>query len=480
MKNLYILGFGCGDKGDVTLKTLEILKKSDAVFVRTVQHPSAEILNEYGIKFTSFDYLYETSDSFEDVYGTICSEVLAAEGENVSYIVPGSAVIAEKSVNLLLHESKCAVTVIPSVSFLDGIFAELKTDAINSFKLLDALSLDEQKPDTSCLNIVCQVYNKEIASDVKLALSEYYDDETEVYLLTSSATENSIIEKLKLYEIDFSEHINHLTSLVIPAQNSLNTPREFESLVDIIAVLRGENGCPWDKAQTHKTLTPYVVEEAYEVVSAIKKNNCDNLCEELGDLLLQVVLHAQIAEEKHEFNIRDVISSVSKKMIRRHPHVFTSNSLPENLYQNWEEIKKDEHKYSTITEEMKDVAEALPALTYAEKIQKKAAKVHFDFKNADEALKKLSEECCELKTAMEKGNEDNIFDECGDVLFSAVNVIRLLNQSPEDALRSSITKFMKRFESLESKVIADGDGMDNKTAEELNELWIKAKNETNK
>lgn len=475
MKNLYILGFGCGDKGDITLKTLNILKKSDEVFARTVRHPSAEILDEYGIKFTSFDHLYESSNSFDGVYGKICNEVLNSKGENVSYIVPGSAVIAEKSVNLLLNKAKCAVTVVPSVSFLDGIFAELKTDAINSFKMIDALSLDEQKPDTSCLNIVCQVYDKEIASDVKLALSEYYDDETEVYLLTSSATENSITEKLKLYEIDFSENINHLTSLVIPPQNSLSTPREFDSLVYVIAALRGENGCPWDKEQTHETLTPYVVEEAYEVVSAIKKKDCDNLCEELGDLLLQVVLHAQIAEEKNEFNIHDVINSVNQKMVRRHPHVFANSGLPEDLYKNWDEIKKDEHKYCTITEEMKDVAEALPALTYAEKIQKKAAKVHFDFKNADEALKKLSEECAELKAAMDKGNNESIFEECGDVLFSAVNVMRLLKQSPEDALRNSIAKFMNRFETVENEMLAKGENIAEKTEQELDELWIRAK-----
>ena len=249
----------------------------------------------------------------------------------------------------------------------------------------------------------------------------------------------------------------------------------FDQFVATIAALRAPDGCPWDKEQTHETLTPYVVEEAYEVVSAIKKKDCDNLCEELGDLLLQVVLHAQIAEEKNEFNIHDVINSVNQKMVRRHPHVFANSGLPEDLYKNWDEIKKDEHKYCTITEEMKVVAEALPALTYAEKIQKKAAKVHFDFKNADEALKKLSEECAELKAAMDKGNNESIFEECGDVLFSAVNVMRLLKQSPEDALRNSIAKFMNRFETVENEVLAKGENIAEKTEQELDELWIRAK-----
>lgn len=479
MKKLYILGFGCGDKSDITLKTIDILKYSDKVYARTKIHPSACILDEYNIEYSSFDYLYESEESFDNIYQKICDTVLSSSEDIISYIVPGSALIAEKSVLLMLQAAECEVKIIPAVSFIDGVFASMKIDAIQSFKMLDALSLDTQKPDTTCLNLICQVYDTDIASDVKLELSKYYDDETTVYLVTAAATEDEDIKELKLYEIDRYENINHLTSLVIPPQNYMDTLSEFSSLEKIIEELRGENGCPWDMAQTHESLIPYAIEEAYEVVSAIKQQNYDNLCEELGDLLLQVMLHAQIAKENCMFDVGDVIKSISEKMIRRHPHVFANTQKETDLYKQWDEIKQKEHNYKSISENMLDVAKYLPALTYSDKIQSKAAKVNFDFKDNSEALTKVYEEADELSEAIKLNNIKKIEEEAGDLLFAAVNVIRLSHLDGEDCLRKSTEKFIHRFEKMEKAITAENKSVDELDINSLNNYWNSAKKEIN-
>ncbi len=227
MKKLYILGFGCGEAGQVTLETLEILKKSDKVFVRTKLHPACEILDRYSIEYTSFDSVYEKGETFEAVYEKISDTVAASPEETVSYIVPGSAVFAEKAVLLICEKADCEVKFIPSVSFLDGIFSSLKKDAADGFKLIDALSIADCPPDVSTTNIICQVYDRFVASDLKLELMRYYPAETPVILISAASTSDEVVEHMELFEIDRSDKIDHLTSLVIPPVNYLLTPSSF-------------------------------------------------------------------------------------------------------------------------------------------------------------------------------------------------------------------------------------------------------------
>ncbi len=445
MKTLYILGFGCGDKSEVTLKTLDILKKSDMVFVRTVKHPGAEILDEYDIPYTSFDKFYDTMSDFDGLYRAICDEVLFCEADTVSYIVPGSAVIAEKSVFLLLKNAACKVKIIPSTSFLDGLFASIQYDAASSFKLLDALSLDEQRPDVSCMNVVCQVYDRQIASDVKLALNEYYDDETDVFMINACGTDEESIQSIKLYEIDRTDNIDHLSTLVIPAQNYMNTPSDFYSLSHIISALRGENGCPWDKEQTHISLRQYMIEEAYEAVNAIDNNDAENLCEELGDMLLQILLHAQIAKEKGYFDINEVIKGISEKMIRRHPHVFAQKELPDDFYQMWDEVKKKEHDYKSPSEEIEDIPKCLPALIYAQKLYKKAVKAGPNTGSTDDILNKLSRKFAELQRACMSEKKENMYEISGDFLRLTAELSAEYSIDAEGALRDSTLRYKERF-----------------------------------
>jgi len=234
--------------------------------------------------------------------------------------------------------------------------------------------------------------------------------------------------------------------------------------------LRAENGCPWDRKQTHESLKPYLIEETYEVISAIDSGNDDELKEELGDLLLQIVFHAQIAKEDGRFDIDDVAKTIVEKLIRRHPHVFGDLKVSgsDEVLQNWEKIKKEEGKESIFD----GVPEGLTSLLKARRVQEKAKRVGFDWNNIEGTLDKVKEEFDELSEAIKFGKKEKISEEFGDLLFSLVNVSRFLDIDAEDSLRQTIEKFMKRFKSVE-KIIKSKGGKDlkNYTINELDEIW---------
>ena len=255
----------------------------------------------------------------------------------------------------------------------------------------------------------------------------------------------------------------------------------LDDFVEVMKALRAENGCPWDRVQTHKTLRMDMLEEAYEAANAIDNNDMPNLCEELGDVLMQVVFHARIEEEKGEdaaFTLEDVIRGIGEKMIYRHPHVFGNGEVkadtPEQVLVNWEALKKVEKDTKTQTEVMKSVPEALPALIRARKVQKKAADVGFDFPVTADAFKKVYEEVQELEAAAAAENGD-IEEEFGDVLFALVNISRFLKINPEFALTKAIKKFINRFEYIEKSAFSAGKDLSDMTLEEMDLLWDEAK-----
>jgi len=252
--------------------------------------------------------------------------------------------------------------------------------------------------------------------------------------------------------------------------------RSMYELVEVMSRLRAKNGCPWDREQDHKTLKPYLVEETYEVIDAIDEENDDSLKEELGDLLLQIVFHAQIANEEGRFTIDDVAASIVEKLKRRHPHVFGSVKVAssQEVLHNWEQIKKQEGKNSV----MDGVPKALPALLKARRVQEKAGRVGFDWDDVKGAVHKISEEIKELEEALLKGREDEAKEEFGDVLFSLVNVSRFLGIDAEDSLRKTIEKFIERFTYIENEVKNQGKKeIGDYTLEELDRLWERSKDE---
>lgn len=250
-------------------------------------------------------------------------------------------------------------------------------------------------------------------------------------------------------------------------------------LVDIIKRLRGEGGCPWDRVQTHESLRESMLEEAYEAVDAIERKDMENLKEELGDVLMQVVFHAEIEEEAGQFTIEDVIQGICKKMVYRHPHVFGDKeaNTADEVLMNWEALKKEEKQITTQSEAMKQIPMALPALTRAQKVQKKAASVSFDFYETGGAMEKVKEEIEELTEAVEQGlgTEE---EEFGDILFAMVNISRFLKINPEFALTKATKKFINRFEYVENSALSEGKKLSEMTLKEMDLLWDEAKGKT--
>ncbi|MDQ2086525.1 nucleoside triphosphate pyrophosphohydrolase [Herbivorax sp. ANBcel31] len=253
----------------------------------------------------------------------------------------------------------------------------------------------------------------------------------------------------------------------------------FSDLIEVMKLLRSEKGCPWDREQTHESLKKYLIEETYEVLEAIDLNDKDKLCEELGDLLLQIVFHAQISTENKEFGMDEVISGICKKMISRHTHVFGEDKAEtaDDVVANWEDIKKKEKGITKQTDVLKDVPSNLPALMRSYKIQQKAAKVGFDWDDMEDVLAKIYEEIDELKNVYKGRDVARINDEMGDVLFSIVNLSRFLKVQPEIALTGTINKFIKRFGFIENEAEKQGKSMDEMSLNEMEKLWERAKYE---
>ncbi len=255
----------------------------------------------------------------------------------------------------------------------------------------------------------------------------------------------------------------------------------FNEFVDIIRKLRAPDGCPWDREQTHASLRSCLIEEAYEVAEGIdiyeKTKDYENLCEELGDLLLQVIMHSVIAEEEQHFTIEDVISGISEKMIRRHPHVFgdATAETSQEVLRNWEEIKKEEKSEDKVSDGMLRVARALPATIRAQKVQKKAAKIGFDFPTYEEAESKVIEELQELAEARKNGDLASQEEEYGDLLFSVVNLSRFLTLNVENSLTNATDKFINRFISVEDLAHLEGLNLNQMSIEELDALWGRIK-----
>ncbi|HFE9683383.1 TPA: nucleoside triphosphate pyrophosphohydrolase [Clostridium perfringens] len=478
---LKIMGLGPGAYEALTIGALKELKNNKNIYFRTEKHPTVDFLKDEGIKFESYDHAYEKYDSFDDVYKYIAEDLITKinDDEDLIYAVPGHPLVAEKSVvNLieLCKENNIQYEVLPAVSFVDAMMEALQVDPIEGVKIIDAFDMKNQILDKRVGTIITQVYNNFIASEVKLRLLEGYEDDTEIIFVRAAGVEGlESIRKIPLYELDWQEDIDYLTSIYIP--KDLGNKKDFQDLLDIIETLRNPGGCPWDREQTHESLKSALLEECYEVIDAIENEDEDALIEELGDVLLQVVFHASIGKEDGYFDIMDVIGGISNKMINRHPHVFGNEeaNTSEQVLVNWDEIKKEEKGIKTLTEEMQNIAKSLPATTRAYKVQKKAKKVGFDWDDVNCAMDKVKEELNEIKDVYNCEDKSIIEGEVGDLLFACINVARFLEVDGELALDKTIKKFIKRFSYIENEAIKNNKNLKDMTLEEMDKLWEEAK-----
>lgn len=264
--------------------------------------------------------------------------------------------------------------------------------------------------------------------------------------------------------------MKHVEDLEKPASH------EFVELMRIIACLRGDKGCPWDRVQTHETLKSSLLEETYEVLDAIDSGDPEKLREELGDLMMQVVMHAQLANEGGQFSLDQSLASINTKLVRRHPHVFGDGeaNTPDEVLRRWDAIKSEDNGHQSASEKIKDIPAALPALIRAAKVQKAAATVGFDWASPQGALEKVGEEIAEIEGA-DLSDREAVAEEVGDLLFAAVNVARLLKTDAEEALRQATKKFEQRFSVLEQRVTTSGKSLTEMTLDEMDEIWNEVK-----
>ncbi|MFD0051772.1 nucleoside triphosphate pyrophosphohydrolase [Actinomycetes bacterium NPDC127524] len=484
INEIVIIGLGAGDLDQLPLGVYKLLKKSSMCYVRTIEHPVISELQSEGVAFESFDAVYEKHDGFSEVYEEISDILLdKAKSEAVLYAVPGHPMVAEKTVQLLLEkgeEKGIKITVSGGQSFLDALFQSVKIDPIEGFQLLDGTALKVEQIHIGQHMIIGQVYDAYVASDVKLTLMEKLPDDHEVFIVTAAGSKEESVRKTVLYELDRHLELNNLTSVYVPpVKEEEKKFREFSKLKQIIARLRGPGGCPWDQKQTHESLKTYLIEEVYELIDAIDSDDVEAMIGELGDVLLQVMLHAQIGDDEGMFSIEDVIEEVSSKMVRRHPHVFGDVEVNgvEEVLANWQDIKEAEKESAPKTNSLlDDIGKALPNLIRANEYQRRAANVGFDWDQVSEAWDKVKEEVQEVEAELHvANNRERIKDELGDLFFALVNVTRFYGIQAEEAVHAANQKFYRRFSYIEECVARDNKQFADYSLAELDRYWDEAK-----
>ena len=492
MALIAIVGLGPGARGHVTSEAADLLERAartGSLVLRTRTHPLVEEWPALAAA-PSLDGHYEVARTFDETYARIAAELVAraestTAGGELVYAVPGHPLVGESTVSRVRSvaaERGILVRIVPGLSFVDAVLVALATvtdspvDGEN-LRVADALALGRIDPTVPLL--VCQVYSRDVASRVKLALADHYTDDHPVALVHAAAVPGAErVERLPLHEIDRRSETAHLTSLWVPALAPLSAVREPQTLREVMAQLRAPepDGCPWDREQTHDTLRRYLLEETYEALDALDAGDEHALEEELGDLLLQIVFHAQIADERGTFNLGDVCAGISQKLIRRHPHVFGGQREQDAsvVLRNWEQLKREERAQKDQAERsmLDGVPASMPALSYAQQVQDRAARIGFDWPNVDGVIEKVAEEAQELASA---ATLDARREELGDLLFVLVRLASWLRLDAEDALRAANRKFRSRFTIMERTARAAGKTLDQYDVAGLDRLWRSAK-----
>lgn len=485
MNRLTIVGLGPGSKSYLTIEALEVIKETPLVYVRTLKHPVMSYLEEQGGTFESYDSFYESHDKFEDVYESIAKDVMKKLlTSDVVYAVPGNPFVAESTVEHLIENvPEEQLRIVHGASFIDAIVTTLRIDPVYGLKIVDGLTIEDMVADVTSDALIIQVYDQGVASEVKINLMKYYDDDHEIIIVRGAGIEGEeVIKTVPLFELDRVDCLDHLTSVYIQAVHPEDRTKFFmPDLINVMTRLRSQDGCPWDREQTHESLKRYLIEESYEVIEAIDKGDLWGLEEELGDLLLQVVFHAEIASENGYFNINDVITGIYEKMIRRHPHVFEDVEVEnsDEVLTNWEAIKQDEKSATTVSESLHRLSSTFPPLLKAEKIQMKMAKVGFDWPDVTGAIDKVSEELDEVIHAISEKNDEETMKEIGDLLFAVVNIARMLKFDPSEALAMTNKKVINRFTFVEETLLSKGKKIEGESLETMDKLWELAKKSEN-
>jgi tetrapyrrole methylase family protein/MazG family protein len=450
-----VVGLGPAGPAYLTSEVRDLMAAAGQTFLRTERHPAAASLSGY----VALDHLYESAGTFAEVYDAIVEELVAAATahapDTIVYAVPGSPLVAERTVELLRHEPRVDLTIVPSLSFLDLAWERLGIDPLaRGVRLIDAEQFAPQVSSDRGPFLVAQCWSQSLLSDIKLSHRDEDGPEPEVVLLQHLGLEDEQVRRVGWWDLDRSFEPDHLTSLYISELSAPSGPEhEMARLERLVQTLREQ--CPWDNAQTHGSLMPHLLEESYEVLDALGELDAapagttaattsgDHLQEELGDLLFQIFFHARLAEEEGFFTLADVVRSVHDKLVHRHPHVFAGVDVDnaQEVVANWEEIKKEEKGRSSVTE---GIPTDLPALLLSTKLQRKALSVGLPGLDANptdlaarlDALARLeADPRAATAEGTRRGGRGDHEQRVGDLLFHVANLARRLGVDPELALR---------------------------------------------
>jgi tetrapyrrole methylase family protein / MazG family protein len=477
LNTVTIVSVSSGDVSLLTVGALETLKNAKRILLRTERHPVAAWLTEHKLAFEPLDSLYDSAETFDAFNRSAAASVLAAAAESaVAYVVADAAMDSSVSVLLQIADDRDKVILLPGVSYADRCLAMAKADS-QDIRLSSAetfLSGDDLNPSVSCF--LYELHSRECAGTCKIKLMRLLDDQTPLYFFSGGSDGSLRMETVALLALDRQERYDHLTACLYVAAPM--TQRKRFGVDDLFAVmkrLRAKDGCPWDREQTHESLLPNLLEESYEFIDAVREADPEHMCEELGDVLLQVMFHAVIAGQCGEFDLHDVTTAITEKLIVRHPHVFgtVKADTASQVLDNWDKIKRRQRGIDSVADAMDNVSTGMSATMRAAKVQHKAAKVKFDFPDAKAALEKVGEESREILECLDQGTDPQ--EELGDLLFSAVNVCRLCAVNPDIALYASVNKFIRRFRGMEKAVQNDGKSIEDLTLREMDVYWVKEK-----
>ena len=474
-----VLSLGPGDPGLLTLQAADALRSARQLVLRTEQHGVAAWLKEQNIPFTTLDALYDEFWDFDELHAAMAARLwkMAADSP-VTYAVMDAT--TDGSVTALGEKQPegAALIRLAGVSMADAHLTALPEKQLgrSGLRIIPAMDCEGAQHDPRIALLITEIDSPVLAGAVKLWLTDLYDDEMTVTFIPSTVKSRRKAVEMPLMELDRQRTYDHTVAVYIPPVAMAERKRFcFADLVEILDILRGENGCPWDREQTHESLRKYLIEEAYEAVGAIDEGDIDALADELGDVLLQVVFHANVGKSHGDFAIGDVTSNICRKMIYRHAHIFGNDkcATAQEVTANWEKLKKAEKGLTSQASVLADVSKGLPALMRAHKVQKKAANVGFDWDTALEALPKVHEEAQEVKAELDAGRDPA--EELGDLLFSCVNVTRLCGLDAEELLKNATEKFILRFTAMENLIKCAGKSLEGLTLSEMDVYWNQVK-----
>ena len=469
-----VVGLGV-EKGDLTERgenaILDAVTRGDKIAVRTGKTRSYESVLALGVPHVCLDFVYEKSRTFETLNKNLAKAVVEL-GENTVYLVDGSAV-EDNSVKALQKRTRGKIQMIAGVSKISALaekagFKGCSYTAVSAYEIFERAKTGLRLP-----LIVYDMDDRALAGDVKILLGDLFGDETNAkYICAGKAN------RIGVYELDRQKTYDYSSAIAIDEIPLLEKKRfTADDLKLLIERLRAPDGCPWDRVQTPSSIKMDAIEEAYELVDAIDSGDDEKVLEETGDILLQAVFHAVLKEECAIFNLTDVISGVSEKLITRHTHIFGKDKVSdENGALNvWEKNKMKEKGQETFAQSVNDVPKGFPAAMRAQKIGKRASKAGMDFKDVPSALEKLKEELLEFSKAYESGNAVETEKELGDLLFATVNAGRKAGCDTEKALKESADRFARRFTLAEELALKDGKTVTELSETEWDEYYLRAK-----